>query len=809
MFGRKMPRGGFFGFVLCTALLLGFAGAACALDTWDGTTGTGFTGGDGSPGDPYQIATGAQLAYMAKQVRDDATNYNAKSYKLTDDIDLAGHEWPIVIGWGFSAEFKGTFDGDDHKILNFRYTGTHPNVGLFGWVAGATIKNVHLVGVHIAPTYTGATLDYYVGGIAGVSDTGSTIEGCSVTGSITGGNTNAMTKNSVTGGIAGNIRGIVTGCSFMGTVTGGNAAVTGSDSYTGGIVGTANNAVSACSAGGSVVGGDGKQASYTGGIAGFVSNANGKISNCSSSNSVEGGDGDNTSRTGGVAGEVESNTTAPAVEKSYSFGSVKDGTGGTIYTGGVVGWASKAISGCYWNTTANAGGIPLAVVGVGHDNAGGGQEANAVGLAAPNAFVEVNKDSFDKDAGGEYWGVTNGVIADRWGIDTPGSAWFYPTFDTGRPRLKAFFNAAGTQVLPQFASASLTPNAVTIKAGDPNATVTVSVLDGLPFAISGVSPATVGGVSLSHAAKTVTVTPGATTTAAGPTTITITYSVDDGTAATATFNLTVLNGSTGGGGGGGGGSTSSDKTEVSSVKVVIDGTEHTGTAQPDGTILITVPAGTDISNLTPSIAVSAGATYTPKGPHDFTKGPLEITVTAQDGTTKKYKIGVVVQSQQPVAGTFVNPAPSACTGTATRNAGGTFDVVIGIPFAAGFDPSTIQYISATIAGLNNPSFFYTDANGGDVSIPTRTASSLLKIKGTAADPSKVVITSLRFWKKGDATEYYQNIPGGLKLSDIMGTTPNPNPSPSSGGSGGGGCDAGAMGLAALMLGGLYLRKKRA
>lgn len=80
---------------------------------------------------------------------------------LDDDIDLAGWsrasgacEW-TPIGNG-SNIFKGTFDGQGHKISNYQVTTTEGPAGLFGY-ARATIKNLKVENVTIkANHYAGA-----------------------------------------------------------------------------------------------------------------------------------------------------------------------------------------------------------------------------------------------------------------------------------------------------------------------------------------------------------------------------------------------------------------------------------------------------------------------------------------------------------------------------------------------------------------------------------------------------------------------------------------------------------------------------
>lgn len=51
---------------LCLSLLP--ATALAADGAWDGSIATAFAGGTGTESDPYQIANGAQLAYLASEV---------------------------------------------------------------------------------------------------------------------------------------------------------------------------------------------------------------------------------------------------------------------------------------------------------------------------------------------------------------------------------------------------------------------------------------------------------------------------------------------------------------------------------------------------------------------------------------------------------------------------------------------------------------------------------------------------------------------------------------------------------------------
>ena len=71
---------------------------------------------------------------------------NGGTVKLLRDVELTGTWAPV----GTSSEpFKGTFDGDGHKITGLKIT-SGSYIGLFGYVGeGAEIKNVNLVGANV------------------------------------------------------------------------------------------------------------------------------------------------------------------------------------------------------------------------------------------------------------------------------------------------------------------------------------------------------------------------------------------------------------------------------------------------------------------------------------------------------------------------------------------------------------------------------------------------------------------------------------------------------------------------------------
>lgn len=131
---------------------------------WDGSIATSFAGGTGMEDDPYLIANGAQLAYLAQQVNSGADRFENKHLKLTADIYLndttnwenwgngaaPANEWtPIGFGMYNGAyspyyEFRGVFDGCGNTVYGMYINTTAcpeydvdwpheaPRYGLFG-----------------------------------------------------------------------------------------------------------------------------------------------------------------------------------------------------------------------------------------------------------------------------------------------------------------------------------------------------------------------------------------------------------------------------------------------------------------------------------------------------------------------------------------------------------------------------------------------------------------------------------------------------------------------------------------------------
>lgn len=124
-------------------------------DIWDGTVADKFSAGVGTAKQPYEISSGAELAYLARQVNA-GNEYADKFFVLTNDIDLNDLEW-LPIGNG-TYSFSGNLDGRMHSVINMSITNityferhensdtyTYGLAGLFGSCKDANISNLSIL----------------------------------------------------------------------------------------------------------------------------------------------------------------------------------------------------------------------------------------------------------------------------------------------------------------------------------------------------------------------------------------------------------------------------------------------------------------------------------------------------------------------------------------------------------------------------------------------------------------------------------------------------------------------------------------
>ena len=136
---------------------------ADGTEVWDGSIAGSFAGGKGTKDDPYQIATGSQLAYLGESMKSGTygEKFQDTYFELTEDIDLGGKEWTpigytaadLIMGGHEYFVFSGNFDGNGYTIKNLTIgTETSPYsgdvCGLFGATSG-TIEDVVLENVSI------------------------------------------------------------------------------------------------------------------------------------------------------------------------------------------------------------------------------------------------------------------------------------------------------------------------------------------------------------------------------------------------------------------------------------------------------------------------------------------------------------------------------------------------------------------------------------------------------------------------------------------------------------------------------------
>ncbi|MBN1531378.1 MAG: hypothetical protein JXA20_01820, partial [Spirochaetes bacterium] len=250
------------------------------------------------------------------------------NYILMADLDLSSYD--TGTGWTSLGDsvvrFTGIFEGNNHVIENlFVNNMTRQHNGLFGYVRGATIRNLRLASVNV-------TGYYCVGGLAGEANS-SLISNCSAEGTVSG--------TYYTGGLVGynNSSSTITRCHAA-------VAVTGSSHYTGGLVGENYSAtITDCYAAGNVT----SNGSYGGGLVG-TNTSYGSIRNSFAMGNVVGNTSGSETAAGGLVGFAYTNS---SIANCYATGSV---SGISRYIGGILGWNWQGtITNCYATGSVSGG----------------------------------------------------------------------------------------------------------------------------------------------------------------------------------------------------------------------------------------------------------------------------------------------------------------------------------------------------------------------------------------------------------------------------------------------------------------------
>jgi len=325
-------------------------------------TATAPTNGDGSSGNPYQIANLENLYWIAATdavvASPNRTARWSAHYIQTANIDASSSStWFSGSGWlpigNIDASFIGVYNGGNFKISNlFISRSTTDYVGLFGSIDYSEVSNVSLTNVNI----TGKN---NVGALAGRIYRNSNVTNSNAQGIVAGAET--------VGGLIGRLD--ITNTlheSFA------NVNVTGTSSV-GGLVGyNGSSAVSASYATGTVSSGN-----FAGGLIGGV--VSGSVINSFARGSVSGA-----SYVGGLVGVLQTSN----ISKSYSTGLV---TGSGSDLGGLIGgfFASPTVTDSFWDTETS------------------GRSTSAVG-GTGKTTAEMKTQSTFTDAGWDFtstWGM--------------------------------------------------------------------------------------------------------------------------------------------------------------------------------------------------------------------------------------------------------------------------------------------------------------------------------------------------------------------------------------------------------------------
>ena len=177
---------------------------AAAEGAWDGKSVAEPQAVDGV----YQIASGAELAWLAKTVNEGATKSDAV---LVADIDLADYPWTPIGGTTSAKAYAGTFLGNGHCVKGLAINSTATYQGLFAYIMNAKVSDLTVEGsVTSSANYAAGIVAYanaseisrcvnradvsgkqYTGGVVAYVNGASSIDRCANYGNVSGSGTYA------------------------------------------------------------------------------------------------------------------------------------------------------------------------------------------------------------------------------------------------------------------------------------------------------------------------------------------------------------------------------------------------------------------------------------------------------------------------------------------------------------------------------------------------------------------------------------------------------------------------------------------
>lgn len=177
-------------------------------------TVTNIFAGEGTVESPYLISTKSEYLLFASLINASVAPYadNGKVYQLTANIGSELDPITTKVGEIDGAHFKGIFDGDSHTLyVNISDT-EHSGTATFGYIEGATIKNLTVAGSVTGGIHAAALVGFSTG-------TNNLIQNCTVSASVNGGShIGGILGHGLSSDIA------IENCIYSGLMTGGNSA---------------------------------------------------------------------------------------------------------------------------------------------------------------------------------------------------------------------------------------------------------------------------------------------------------------------------------------------------------------------------------------------------------------------------------------------------------------------------------------------------------------------------------------------------------------------------------------------------------
>lgn len=323
-------------------LLTSLLAMASAAGAWADTVDPVKPSGTGTEGDPYLIATPANLLWMSQYGHTEADGRPIRQahYKLTDNIDLStvcgngvGH-WQAM--FTDSQPFAGVFDGDGHTISNLYSHETGKYLGLFKYLGECTIKDLTLADVDISSSTTGCAA--LAAMCTPTNDNGAYISNVRITGNVT------CSSTRVAGFVGEHAHGTFINCVNEANIT----STYYSYAYAAGIIGQSENGtltLQSCVNKGTIT----SQEGYAAGII-CVIGQQGNVSDCLNLGTV------NASNTGGynvggIAGSVLANGANVTIDHCLNAAPVT----GNEYCSYILGHARQGnvnVHNCVWDADA-------------------------------------------------------------------------------------------------------------------------------------------------------------------------------------------------------------------------------------------------------------------------------------------------------------------------------------------------------------------------------------------------------------------------------------------------------------------------